>query len=227
MNSTQRRRVERLLRVDAYALASVADFPETSKGGRAADDLRDILAEIETHAVARESSMNALQHSTIAKKDARAAIHVYLRAISDTARTIGLDHPEIKGSLKFTGASVGDRTLLATARAFAAAVQPLKTLFVEYDMTADFFDKFNADINNFEQQLDRQTAGKGERIAVNASLEDALHRAEAALKRYSTAVRNRYRNDPAKLAAWESAHRIERAPRTKRKDATSQTPPQT
>jgi hypothetical protein len=30
-------------------------------------------------------------------------------------------------------------------------------------------------------------------------------------------VRNKYRNNPAKLAVWESASRVERAPRKKEK----------
>jgi hypothetical protein len=225
MNSTQRRRRNRLAGAAAFATAGAADFPETSKGGQAASEILDILAEIDTHATSRESSISALQRDTVVKKDLREAIRAHLRAISDTARTIALDHPDIKGSFQFTGANVGDRTLLATARAFAAAAQPLKARFVEYDMSADFHDKFSADINNFEQHLNRQTADKGERVAANASLDDALNRGEAALERFDTAVRNKYRNDPAKVAAWESARHLERAhARNKRGGETPPTP---
>ena len=39
-----------------------------------------------------------------------------------------------------------------------------------------------------------------------------------------TAVRNKYRDDPAKLAAWESARRLERAPRPANGDDDTQSP---
>jgi hypothetical protein len=224
MNSTQRRRRNRLGGGAAYATANAIDFPAGSKGGQAGAELITILAEIDAHDTARQSSVNALQQVIAVKKDIREAIRAHLRAIGDTARTIALDHPEIKGSFQFTGASVGERKLLATARAYAAAALPLKALFIEYDMPPDFHDKFTADINKLDQHLNMNTANKGERIAANASLADALNRGEEALERYDTAVRNKYRNDPAKLAAWESARHLERAARPKRNDENSKTP---
>ena len=229
MNNTQRRRRDRLAGAGAFASANAADFPAESKGGKAATEIAGVLAEVEAHSTSRESSRNALQQVTVGKRDTRESIRAHLRAISDTSRIIGLDHPEVKGSFQFNGASIGDRTLLATARAFAAAAAPLKALFIEYDMPADFHDKLTADINSFEQQLDRQTAGKGGRVAANASLEDALRRGEAALERLDTAVQNKYRGDAAKLAAWESARHLERAPRSKRNGNAPQLPqpPQT
>ena len=216
MNSTHRRRHERLDRSSAFADANASDFPATSKGGQAAAEIKEALAEIEMHETSRVSSMNSLQQAAVGKKDERESLRAQLRAISDTAKTIGLDHPEVKGSFKFKGASVSDQMLLATARAFASASLPLKDLFIEYNMAADFHDVLNATIANFEQHLNRQTAGIGGRIAASASLEDALRRGEAALERMDTAVRNKYRGNPAKLAAWESARRLERPPRRKK-----------
>jgi hypothetical protein len=128
-------------------------------------------------------------------------------------------HPSLGGtkiSLRFRGESVSDRTLLATARAFAVAALPLKALFIEYDLAPDFHDKFKAEIDEFEQQLDRRAAGKGGRVAANASLQEALPRGEGALELLDTAVRNKYREDAARLAAWESARHFERAPHTRR-----------
>jgi hypothetical protein len=215
MNGTQRRRHERLERGDAFASANAADFPLTSKGGQAAAEIKEILAQTEVHETSRVSSMNSLQQATVGKKDERESLRALLRAMSDTTKTIGLDHPEVKGGFKFKGASVSDQSLLATARAFADASLPLKDLFIEYDIPSDFHDVLKAKIVNFEQYMNRQTAETGGRVAANASLEDALHRGEAALERLDTAVRNKYRNDPAKLAAWESARRLERAPRKK------------
>jgi hypothetical protein len=94
--------------------------------------------------------------------------------------------------------------------------QPIKALLSEYDLNAEFFNEFSVNVNKFGQHIDKQTAGKGERIAANASLESALKRGEEEFEKLNTAVSNKYRNDPAKLAAWESARRMERAARSRR-----------
>jgi hypothetical protein len=224
MNDAHRRRIERLIRTESEASANVTDFPEGSKGALALADLRAYIEEAQSQAVSRESSVSVLQQATIGRMDAREAVRASMRVISDTARTIALDHPEIKGSFIFKGASVSDRTLLSTAQAFARSAQPLRALFAEYDLNADFFSAFDAEIAQLEQQLSRQTVGKGERISANASLENALLKGEKALKRLDTVVRNKYRNNPAKLAAWESARRLERAACTKRSGEAPPTP---
>lgn len=216
MNDLHRRRLERLIRSEAEASANAVDFPEGSKGALALAELRAAIAETQTHAVSRETSVSALQQATIGRKDAREAVRASMRIISDTARTIGLDHPEIKGIFVFKGSSVSDRTLLATAQSFAARAQSFKALFGEYDLNADFFSGFDAEITDLEKQLGKQTVGKGERISANASLETALRKGEMALERLDTAARNKYRGNPAKLAAWESARRLERAARARR-----------
>ncbi len=221
MNDKNRRRFERLAGSSAFAVAAAADFTNTSKGGQAAAELTARIAEVEALETSRATSINSQQQATVGKSDGRASLRSQLRALSDTARTIALDHPEVKGSFKYSGASVGDHTLLATARAFAGEAVALKARFIEYDLPADFLAALNASISSFEEHLDNQIAGKGARVAANAAIEDALRRGEEALERLDTAVRNKYRGEPAKLAAWESASRLERAPRTKRPAATA------
>jgi hypothetical protein len=216
MNSTHKRRADRLARTESYGTANEADFPATSKGGQAIAEIRAALAEIETHDAARASSVNALQLASAGKKDAREELRSLLRAISDTAKTIALDHPELKGGFKFKGATTSDRNLLATARAFLSAGQPIKALFIEYEMPADTFDKLSACITTLEQHTDKGTASRGESVEAGASLESAFRRGEEALERFNIVVRNKYRNDPAKLAAWEAARRLEHARRARK-----------
>lgn len=216
MNDSHRRRLERLIRSEAEASPNASDFSEGSKGALALAELRVAIVEVQTQAVSRETSVSAFKQATIGRKDAREVVRASMRIISDTTRTIGLDHPEVKGSFVFKGISVSDRTLLATARSFATGAQSFKAFFGEYDLHADFFDNFDVQINDLDKQLGKQTTGKGERISANASLEAALRKGETALERLDTATRNKYRGNPAKLAAWESARRLERAARARR-----------
>lgn len=219
MNGMQRRRFERLSRVSAYSEANAADFPGTSKGGQAAGRLKTVIGEIEQLDTARVTSVSSGRQATVGKKEGRASLRAQLIAISDTAATISLDHPEFKGGFELSRASVSDQTLLSTARAFAAAAAPLKARFVEYDLPADFLESLNASISSFEQHAGQQTADTGARVAAGAALEDALARGEQELERIDTAVHNKYRDDAAKLAAWASARRLERSRRATNSDA--------
>ena len=57
-------------------------------------------------------------------------------------------------------------------------------------------------------------------VAANATsgLEDAAHKAAVALHVLNTLVRNKYKNDPAKLAEWTTASHVEKhTPVTKAK----------
>ena len=213
MNGTQRRRLERLVRSVAFAEANAADFPGTSKGGQAVTRMKAAVAEAERLDAARLRSMSSRHQATIGKRDGRASLRAQLVAISDTAAIIALDHSEFRGGFEFPRANVSDQTLLSTARAIAAAAATFEARFVEYDMPADFLEILNASIGSFEQHTGQQTAQTGARIAAVASLEDTLARGELELERFDTAVRNKYREDPAKLAAWASARRLERARR--------------
>lgn len=223
MNSTHKRRINRLASSAAFTSANAPDFPETSKGGQAAKDILEAIAEAERLDTARASSADALRLVSAGKKDVRESLRAQLRAMSDTVKTIALDHPELKGGFMFKNVGMSDRTLLAIARAFLSAGQPIKALFIEYEMPDDVFDKLSETITSLEQHGDKGTASRGKRVAANASLESVLRRGEEALERFDTAARNKYRNDPAKLTAWESSRRLEHARRMRKKSETPTT----
>lgn len=92
-------------------------------------------------------------------------------------------------------------------------------------MAPDFIDRMRADADALEAQMTRQTEGTGSSVSTNAAITEALGRVDDAVERIDVAVRNKYRNDPAKLTAWESAHHLERAASPKRKGGSSEAPP--
>ena len=228
MNDKQRRRLERAARVAAYGQERAADFPPTSKGGQALARLASAVAEVESLDTESASKRRETQQATGNKAEARAALRAQLAAISETADTIGMDHPELRGAFPRPWRNANDQNLLTSARDFAAAALAHKARFVEYEMPADFLDTLNAAISAFELAAGRQLAGGGGGVAARAALEAALDRADEELERFDTFARNKYRADAAALAAWESARRLERAPtRKKGADATAAPPPPT
>lgn len=224
MNDTQRRRFERLARAARLGHSMSESFPLTGKGGQALARLTAAISDAEAQATASATNQRIQQQGTSNRKDARQAVQAQLAAISDTAATIGLDHPEVKASFTRLRSNRNDQTLLSTARSFAAAALPLKARFIEYDMPADFLERLDENITNFEEAINNQTSGASARLAANAALEEAIKRGEQELEKFDTAFRNKFSADASRLAAWESARHLERAPRT-RKDAEPPAPP--
>ncbi|HEV2882423.1 MAG TPA: hypothetical protein VGX24_14180 [Pyrinomonadaceae bacterium] len=224
MNDNQRRRFERLARAASFGATVSASFPESGKGGQALARLTAAVADAETHATARATNERVQQQGTASRRDARLAIQSHIAAVSDTAATIGLDHPEVRDSFRRPRANANDQTLLSTARSFALAALPLKARFIEYDMPADFLERLNESVTAFEQAIDEQTSGASARLAANTALEETLKGGEQELEKFDTAVRNKFRDDAAKLAAWESARHLERASRS-RKTVETPAPP--
>jgi hypothetical protein len=130
----------------------------------------------------------------------------------------------MRGRFQYARKDRSDRTLIATARSFARAAPPFKALFVQYELPQNFIESLEADADALEQQMALQNEGSGARVTTNASIEQGLEGVDECVGKLDVVVRNKYRNDPAKLAAWESAHRLERAARSKRSNGTPQTP---
>lgn len=225
MNDKGRRIYERASQVSAFMTASAADFPDGSKGAELAARLKAELAKVAALDVAKASGAGARQQAMAGRRDLRESLRAQLAAVCDTAEVIGLEHPEACGKFPRTRPDNSDRTLIAVARAFVTAATPLKALFVEYEMAPDFIDRMRADADALEAQMTRQTEGTGSSISTNAAITEALGRVDDVVGRIDVAVRNKYRNDPAKLTAWESAHHLERAASPKRHGDSSQTPP--
>jgi hypothetical protein len=223
MNDKQRRRVERLVRSRDVA-ASQGIFQSTSAGGKAIAGLTARLAEIDNLEAQRSTSLRASQQGTSNRSAARKALREWLATISDTAATIALDFPEFKDRFLRPRTNINDQNLLGTARSFITEATPLKARFIEYDLPADFLETFTAVVENFEQAINQQNLGKGGHRANSVAIDAALDFAEQDLERLNTVMRNKFGDNPATLAAWESARRLQRAPQ-KQKPPTPPTPP--
>jgi hypothetical protein len=143
----------------------------------------------------------------------------------DTAKTISRDQPTIKGIFGPAVRGNNDQTLLAAANSFAQAAAPFSALFTEYGLPAAFFNDMSGKASALEAAVALQNEGAGASADANATLEETFRQADEAMERLDTVVRNKYRDDPAKLAAWEIASRVERAPRRKPGDGNNNTPP--
>ncbi len=226
MSAKLRRHSERGLRVDVFMTASAEDFPDGSKAAIAHTRLKEELAALDTLDVARRAGVGKRQQGTAGRQEKRKKLREVVNAVSATAETIALDRADFKGMFSLKELDDSDDTLIATARAFADRAAAFVGLFVEYNLKQTFVQDLRSDADSLDSFRTLQTEGVGERSGSNTSADEAVRRLTEQVERLDTFVRNKYHDDPAKIAAWERARRLEKTPQRPKDDAPSTpTPP--
>lgn len=187
----------------------VRDFPAESKG---AQNLALIAAgadAIEAGNAVRESG--ALKQKFVLQGSAIAAVLEDLRDINATARAIAVDEP---GFLEMFRMVDGDspENVLASAEAIHRNAVEHQTKFLEYEIRADFIEDLAADIAALREAVEGKNVASGTQIGSTALKIEAVEEGLRAMRRLRGVVRNKYRDNPAKLAAWNSALHIRRSP---------------
>jgi hypothetical protein len=156
---------------------------------------------------------------------AREALRDDLDAIVRTARAMALDMPGLDDKFR-TPRETSDQAVLNAARAFARDAAPLAGDFIQYDMPEDFLADLEKSISDFEEAIRDHEAGKDTHVAATAGIEAAIDAGLDAVRRLDAIVPNRLRNDPATLALWERARRVEyRSSRPKSETVTPEPAP--
>jgi hypothetical protein len=215
MNDSQTKTYEMMTRVKSFGAERVADFSLSSLGGEKFAALGGVIDELEAHGAAQSAGGSAARTSTGAKRAARENLRRQMTAISETARAMEPSQPGIAASFRMPNTN-GDQALLNAARAFLEAATPLKNEFIRRELPETFPADLDAAISAFENALSSQTQNTGRRVAATAAIETLIERGRQLVRELDAIVRNKYRNDAATLAAWESASHVERLPRKKK-----------
>ena len=206
------------LRVDVFMNASAEDFPDGSKAAIAHTRLKEELAALDALDVARAAGVGKRQQGTAGRRATRKRLRELVNAVSATAETIALDRQDFKGLFSLKELDGSDDTLIATARAFADRAAAFVPLFVEYNLKQTFVQDLRSDADALANFKTLQEEGVGERSGSNTSADEAVRRLTEQVERLDTFVRNKYHDNPAKLAAWERARRLEKAPQRSKDD---------
>jgi hypothetical protein len=216
MDDRDLRNYEMVLRVDGFGAENAADFPSTTFGGELFAKISASVTNLESHIAARSSGKGSAMAGTSSKTASREALQDALERISRTARAMSATTPGLKDKFRLPQ-HMTNQDLLGLARAFAQDALPLKNDFLRFAMPADFLDDLNELIDEFDNAIHAQQTGDNSRVMAHAAFDNELESALAAIRQLDAIVRNTYHNNPAKLAAWESARHVERAPRSKPK----------
>lgn len=223
MNDSQVREFEMGQRVRAWADARPADFPVGSHRAELIAALKLILTEVEEHAAKQDAAALDQQEATEEKRAAIISLLQQLKAINQTARSINKQFPGIADQFKMPRDSEQD--ILNRARAFISAASAIAAEFIKRDLPATFLADLQAAIDAVEAAATHKSNALANQTAATAGLRAALKQLRTIVHELDASMRNLYRQDPAALAAWQSASHVERAPKKATKKATPQTPP--
>jgi len=218
-----RKHSERAQRTGLFMDEGGEDFPANSKGGMLAASVREEYVNLTALATARAAGTSKRQQGTAGRRNTRQSLRKNVEAVADTAEAVARERPNVAGIFDLTGRDRSDQTLVATARAFADAAAPLVGLFVEFNLPATFINDLRAGADSLETYITLQEEGTGAGVNTTSSAEESYQRLADLIERLDPIVRNKYRDNPVTLNAWERARRLESA--TPSKGNGNNTPP--
>ena len=213
MNELENKRYQMLIRVREFGARHASDFPADSFGGQTFADVGAVITELAGYATTQSVGRGSARERTVSQATARAALYEHLLAINVTARALALDTPGLETKFRMPRNGT-DQALITAGRAFAADAVPLAGAFQKHEMPAHFIDELNADIAALEETISGRARNRDSHVAATASLDATVDRGIKAVRRLNAMVRNKLRDDPAALAAWESASHVARRSRT-------------
>ena len=212
--------------VDAFGLKYAADFLPASTGGKQFALVHAAVPQTSTLGAAQVSGGELAGSGVLAKAAGRLHLRQDLLGITDAVHSLVLlGTPDLDGKFLMPR-SAGDQALLNSARAFAADAVAFQAQFVSMGLDADFITHLTADITDFAAAVTTKGTGQVARGGATGGLDDAAHQAAVALHVLNTVVKNKYKNDPIKLAEWATAsHLIKHTPVPRPPKPTPTTPP--
>ena len=213
MNELDNKRYQMLIRVREFGSRHASAFPADSLGGQTFAEVGAVITALAGYATTQSVGRGGARERTVSKTTARAALYEHLLAINVTARALALDTPGLETKFRMPRSGT-DQALLTAGLAFAADAVPLAGEFQKHEMPANFIDELNADIAALEEAISGRARNRDSHVAATASLDATVDRGIKAVQRLNAIVRNKFRDDPAALVAWESASHVERRLRT-------------
>lgn len=211
MNDSDRRRYEMLVRVKQFGIDNAADFTGIATTKFA--EVGSKVDETEAKSAAQQAKFGESAQQFEVKDTARENLRDEMSAIARTARSMEYSFDGVSEQFRFQR-NLSDETLLARARAFATEAVANKADFIAYGLPATFIADLTAAADAFEATFASAASATAEQVAATAETAALIREGMIAKRVLDGIVRNRYAEEPGKLAAWISASHVEKAPKS-------------
>lgn len=187
-----------------------ADIPAGSVAKAAATDLQVQYNAVVSESAEQSGFENTSKEGTAIRAVARRNIQDYLSTLARTAKSIARKDPGFDKNYPVVSA-MDDTELLNTARAVAPKALEDQAAFIGRGLTLEFLQSIDGFIDGFDNSQDASNAAIGQRGASVSDKNQAFEQGLDDVDILNDYIRNFYRDQPAKLAAWKIASHIERS----------------
>ena len=206
MNYSIRRKLDMAGRVRDFCRT----HPDPANSGytAAVQRLEERLARAEALAQQEVVGRQSVSGAVINKEQLRIEIHRLIALLAGLAEpaareerdlTVGILRPDVNGS---------HQAFLTRSRVAAQTGATHKELLVKYGMPDNFLDELDARLNDYEQALNQQNAGRAAHVGARAELEAVTADVMLIVRQIDALSRFRFRTDAESLAAWKSARDV-------------------
>lgn len=213
MTDQERYRYEMFIRVRQFGLDNAADFPAASIGATQFDVISAVIDKLDELNAAQSEGFGSAGFAIAGKDTARENLREAMYEIVRTARSMVYEFPGITELFKMPR-NLNDVNMLAAANAFMAEIPTYQANFVAYGLPFAFNTQLQNDIDAFEASLAPAGTAIDEHVAATAEIGAEIRKGMVARRILDGVVKNKYRTNVGKLAAWLSASHIERAPKS-------------
>ena len=209
MNDSVRRCKETFLRTKGFGREHFSLAEPTSFVRIHLAEIDSVIFGLESNASAQAAGRSAARQGTLAVAAALAKVMRGLVAIRRTARPMAANDPNLLQQFRVPH-SESVQGVLAVAVSVANTARQLKADFIERGHPADFVEGLEADIEALGDAVARKIENRRAHVTATAAVEKLCARGMKAMRELDPYMHNTFADDPAKLAAWRSASRVER-----------------
>ncbi len=214
MNDSERRRYECFLRIRQFGADNSADFAAIPIAVTNFGVITTEIDFLDEHGADQQGGFADARGASEVKGTAREDLREEMSDIARTARSMEYQYDGISERFKMPRNST-DQTLLATGRAFHSEATPISADFIAYGLPAAFLTELKDAADAFEATFGVQGSAIDSHVEATAEIGEAIRRGMVARRILDGIVRNVYKTDPGKLAAWTSASHVEKPPKKK------------
>lgn len=211
MNDNNRRRWEMLVRASQFGIDNAVDFPALTVGGVRFTSVTAKANVAEAKSAQQQASFGSSAQEIEVKDTIRENLREQMSAISRTARGMQYEHDGIEDLFRFQR-NLTDEALLAKGRAFHSESAAYNADFIAYGLNANFRLALDEEANAFEASFAAAATAKAEQVAATADIAATIREGMIDVRVLDPVVRNKYADNPGKLAAWLSASHVQAAP---------------
>ncbi len=136
-----------------------------------------------------------------------------------------MKNKDFKNTFTLSRGSLSYQELVERADSFIADAPVNQAFFEKYALTKQFFTDLGTDVEEFRETAHGQADASRTNVGVTADTEAILQDTLDTRHELDMALRNYYRDNPAKLAEWLTASHIQRKKKKDEQPPTGENPP--